>query len=198
MKKLVVLLAISIVIMTVVSGVFFYQLNTVQDENSNLKSEIFEVSNRLKVEQNHSSQLERQVNQLKNQKEQLEEEIVGLENRIHEFENPVYDVKIISLSVKENINTPVGVALFFDAYITIRNKGNNSVTGLVIFLKRIGDTNYLLGSGYRLLDTIQPGEEREIHAEIETNLGLAWKIKPIIHIATLRLGTLIIDEYTLT
>ncbi len=94
------------------------------------------------------------------------------------------------------------MALFFDAYITIKNNGNNVVTGLVIFLKRIGDGgtygDYLLGEGYALLDTIQPGEEKEIHAEIETNLGLAWKVKPIIHTATLRLGTIIVDKYTLS
>lgn len=181
MKKVVVFLVIMLVLLSVVSGYFFFENRNLNDQINGLRSEVGEYQ----IQMN-----------------QYETQTTELENRIDELENPVYDVKITSLSVIENINTPVGVALFFDTYITIRNNGNTAVTGLTIFLKRIGEGgtygDYLLGEGYALLDTIQPGEEQEIRAQIETNLGLAWKVKPITHLATLRLGTLIVDEYTLS
>lgn len=86
MKKLVVLLGISILVMAFISGLFFNQLNTVQDENNNLRTELFDVSDLLEKEQNQSIQLEAQVGQLQNQNKQLGEEILELEKNVNQLQ----------------------------------------------------------------------------------------------------------------
>jgi len=132
------------------------------------------------------------------QNSEMQNLILELENRIDELENPVYDIEITSFSVEEKWGNPGGLWVVFGANITIKNNGNNDVTGLIIFLKRLGDVNHLVGSGYKLLETLQAGEERVISAVIDSSVGEAWRYQPIIHVAILRLGTLVIDEYTLS
>ena len=191
MKRLVAALAIIIVVLGVVSGFLFYQNSELQNLNSEIQNELDEA-------QVSKSELENQVINLQNQSSELEAQILELENRVNELENPVYDVDITSFSVEETWYNPVGVTLIFDAYITIKNNGNNDVAGLVIFVKRIGDVNNLLGDGYTLISPLTAGEEREIHVDIFTSISVAWSHKPIFHVATLRLGTIIVDEYTLS
>jgi hypothetical protein len=191
MKRLVAALAIIIVGLGVVSGFLFYQNNEMQNRNS-------EIQNKLDEAQVSKSELENQVITLQNQSSELEAQILELENRVNELENPVYDVDITSFSVEETWYNPVGVTLIFDANVTIKNNGNNDVAGLVIFVKRIGDVNNLLGDGYTLISPLKAGEERKIHVDIFTSIGVAWSHKPFFHLATLRLGTIIVDEYTLS
>ena len=198
MKRLVAALAIIIVVLGVVSGFLFYQNSELQNLNSELRNQNSEIQNELDEAQVSKSELENQVINLQNQSSELEAQILELENRVNELENPVYDVDITSFSVEETWYNPVGVTLIFDAYITIKNNGNNDVAGLVIFVKRIGDVNNLLGDGYTLISPLTAGEEREIHVDIFTSISVAWSHKPIFHVATLRLGTIIVDEYTLS
>jgi predicted PurR-regulated permease PerM len=168
MNRLVAALAITIVILGVATGFLFYQ-------NSELQNQL--------DEQSHYSE--------------LENEILELENRIDELENPVYDIEITSFSVEEKSEYLGGTWIVFSANITIKNNGNTDVTGLIVFLERLGDVNHLVGSGYKLLETLHAGEERVVWAEINSGVGEAWRYQPIVHVATLRLGTLVIDEYTL-
>jgi uncharacterized protein YxeA len=198
MKRLVAVLVITIVILGVVSGFLVYQNIEMQNQNSELRNQNSEIEIQLDEQQIQNSELENQINNLQNQSSELEVQILELENRVNELENPVYDIDITSFSVDETWDNPVGVTLVFDAYITIKNKGNTDVAGLVVFVKRIGDVNYLLGDGYTLISPLKTGEEREIHVDIWTSISSAWKLKPIIHTATLRLGTIIVDEYTLS
>ena len=131
------------------------------------------------------------------QNSEIQNLILELENRIDELENPVYDIEITSFSVGEEEYLG-GLWIVFSTNITIKNNGNNDVTGLIVFLERLGDVNHLVGSGYKLLETLHAGEERVIRARIDSSVGEAWRYQPIIHVATLRLGTLVIDEYTLS
>jgi len=176
MNRLVAVLAITIVILGVATGFLFYQ-------NSELQNQL--------DEQSHYSELENEILE-------LESQIDELENRIEELENPVYDIEITSFSVEERWQNPGGMSLIFRTNVTIQNNGNNEVRGLVLFLKRVGDVNHLLGSNYVLLDTLHAGEELEINTWIQSNFDLAWAHKPIFHVATLKLGPEVIDEYTLS
>ncbi len=198
MKRLVAVLLITIVILGVASGFLVYQNIEMQNQNSELRNLNSEIQNQLDAQQIQNSELENQIINLQNQSSELEVQILELENRVNELENPVYDVDITSFSVDETWDNPVGVTLVFDAYITIKNNGNNDVAGLVVFVKRMGDVNHLLGDGYTLISPLEAGEERDIHVDIWTSIAVAWSHKPIFHLATLRLGTIIVDEYTLS
>jgi hypothetical protein len=183
MKRLAAVFVITTVILVVVSGFLVYQNIEMQYQNSELRNQKSEIENQLDEQQIQNSKLEAQI--------------LELENRVNELENPVYDIDITSFSVEETWNNPVGVTLIFDAYITIKNNGNNDVAGLVVFVERIGDVNNLLGDGYTLISPLKAGEEREIHIDIWTSIAVAWSHEPIFHLATLRLGTIIVDEYNL-
>ena len=198
MNRLVGALAITIVILGVASAFLFYQNSELQNQNSELRTQNSEIQNQLDEQQIQNSELENQIINLQNQSSELEAQILELENRVNELENPVYDIDITSFSVDETWDNPVGVTLVFDAYITIKNNGNNDVAGLVVFVKRMGDVNHLLGDGYTLINPLGAGEERDIHVDIWTSIAVAWSHKPIFHLATLRLGTIIVDENTLS
>lgn len=92
MKKIVGLLIISIIVVSVVSGLLFYQLNAVQDENSNLRSQLFEVNTQLDEEQNYTLQLESQVTELENQKAQLGSQTTELQNQTTQLESQVAEL----------------------------------------------------------------------------------------------------------
>ena len=174
--ELVAIFVIIIISLSIVCGHLFYQNSEPQNQLD---------------EQSHNSELENEILE-------LESQIDELENRIDELENPVYDVEITSFSVEERWQNPGGMSLIFRTNVTIQNNGNNEVRGLVLFLKRVGDVNHLLGSNYVLLDTLHAGEELEINTWIQSSFDSAWAHKPIFHVATLRLGPEVIDEYTLS
>ncbi len=191
MKKLIAALAITSVILGIATACLFYQTSELQHLNSELKSQNSEAQNQLAEQQIRSSEFQNQILE-------LETRIDELENRIDELENPVYDVEIVSFSVEEGWENPGGMWLIFRTNVTIQNNGNEDVRGLVLFLKRLGDVNHLLGSNYVLLDILHAGEELEVNTWIESSFDSAWAYKPIFHVATLRLGSEVIDEYTLS
>ena len=83
MKKLVVVLAISTIILGIVSGLLFYQLTSIQSLNSDLGSQNIEIQNQLDDIQINNSELQNQISE-------LEDQISRVTNRVNITEFKVY------------------------------------------------------------------------------------------------------------
>jgi hypothetical protein len=182
MKKLVGALAITIVVLGVVSGFLFYQNSEMQNLNSELRTQNLEIQNQLDGQQTDNIELQSQI--------------LELEKRVSELENPVYTVEITAFSVASTWYNPGGMAFGYKTNITIQNYGKNDVRGLTLLLKRFG-AGFGVGSTYVLLDTLHAGEERVIETSIPVDFALI-EYKPVKYVATLNMGPHVLDESILS
>jgi DNA repair exonuclease SbcCD ATPase subunit len=192
MKKLVGILAITIVILGIISGFLFYQLSLIQTQNTEIQNQNSGLQNQLddlKINNNELnsqiSDLQSQNNDLQNQFSELEVNNKELQNIIDEFTNKV---KIIKFSVSGFY--PIGGPIISSsANVTIQNMGINDVEKLTLEIKNTNAESYRTVLN---LDPLHSGEIREITARFQWILGSSGEL-----IAILKLDNEVLDEYIL-
>jgi len=136
MKKLVFVLATIIFLLIVVSGFLGYQLNSIQNLNSELRNQNSDLFNQNSELLNINSELEDHLNKVTNQASITRFSIVGF--------------------------TPsMGFVIYeSNVYVKIRNFGINDIEGLTLVIVCFGDEK--LAETVQI-DTFRAGEEQEIY-----------------------------------
>ena len=143
MNKLVVVLSITIVILGIVSGFLFYQLNAIQSLNRELGSQIAE---------------------LQNQNSELQNQISEQETQLSKYTNLV---KITDVTIESGFNPYIGLTLHNSVNVTIENLGVNDVEGLTLTIEHSSPS---VGKPYSL-EVLRSGEKREINGDLFSVVG---------------------------
>jgi len=118
MKKLVVVLSITIVILGIVNGFLFYQLNAIQNLNSEQRSKNVEIQNQLDELQIQNDELENQIAELQTQNSEFQNQISEQETQLSKYTNLV---KITEVTIESGIYPYIGLTLYNEANVTIEN-----------------------------------------------------------------------------
>jgi hypothetical protein len=161
MNKLVAVLGITIILLSSMCAILFYQINDTQTQNSELE--------------NQNSTLEAQVSDYQNQTEQLENRVSELElqnlelknqtNELEDLLDKVSDARYVIIT-EFNINGIYfigGVAAVSYVNITVENFGTNDVNDLKVVI------NATFGAMYPQsvqLGTIKSGETQKINTSV--------------------------------
>ena len=176
MNKIVVLLMISTVVMSVISGLLFFQLDAVQNENSKLSEELFDVNSQLEEEENNNLQLEEEILELENQRDELQTFVDEYTNRVNITEFSTYGFNPqVNLLISSNVN------------VTICNQGINDVRNLVFRIE--SSEGGWVQNKTSSFNIIRSGEEIKFKSVVYWTLGLNNKI-----VATVSTGDLILDQ----
>jgi len=184
MNKLVVVLVIIIVILGIVSGFLFFQLNAVQGLNSELRGQNAEIQTQLDELQIHNDELENQITELQNQNSELQNQISEQETQLGKYTNLV---KITEFTIKPGFNPFIGVMCQNSANVTIENLGVNDVEGLTLTIEHSSWEE--VAETYNL-DVLHSGEKREVRGNVFSACGYTGRVT-----VTLKLGNVTIDEY---
>jgi len=183
MNRLVAVLSITIVMLSIVSGFLFYQLNAIQSLNSELRSQNAEIQNQLDELQIQNGELENQITELQNQNSELQNRITEQETQLSKYTNLV---KITEVTIESGFHPYIGLTLVNRANVTIENLGVNDVEGLTLTIEHSSPS---VGETYSL-DVLRSGEKREINGDLFSVVGTTGWVT-----ITLKLGEVIIDEY---
>lgn len=185
--------------MSGISGLLFYQLITVEDENKELSDEIFEVNIQMEEEQTSSIQLESQVTELQNQTKQLQQNLTESEHQNNILKYKIAEatnrVKITEFIINETSPAPpTGVGMFSNFFVTVENFGINDVDDLrVVF----GTQYSIVGADRAYNDSIKIGLLREgASRTVNTHIQYPYSRRSLI--ATLVWGTIILDKRSIT
>jgi hypothetical protein len=170
MSKLIVVLAITIVILGIVSGFLFFQLNAVQDLNSEL--------------QIRNDELENQITGLENQISELQNQISEQETQLGKYTNVV---KITEVTIEPGFNPFIGVMCQNSANVTIENLGVNNVGGLSLTIEH---SSWEEAAETYYVGILHSGEKREVRGNVFSACGYSGQVT-----VTLKLGNITIDEY---
>lgn len=200
MKKTISLLIVPIVILSIVSGLLFNQLVAVQNENSEMKNDLFEANTQLEEERNASFQLESQIQLLEEEIRQIENELELVKNENDELQNQLelinssFNVKITNISRTRWANL-AGISLHLFFNITIQNTQANDVHDVILSVK-MKDLNKTVCSIYtKKPDVIHAGESKEVTGSIVTNYNYLSRVVDSDFVATLKTEDTVLDEY---
>ena len=182
MNKLILLLITPIVVLSIVSGLLLNQLIIVQNENSELRTEIFGVTSQLEEEQTVSLQLECRLSELGNR-------LAVIINK----------VKIIDFRTNGTIFPAIGgIGQYSDLVVTVANFGINDVENLTVVFDGQYYTSDLNYSDKWEIDigTVKVGESKTVN--LWDNLDGGFYANPASLVAQLMLDDMILDNRTLT
>jgi cell division protein FtsL len=190
MKRLVAVLAVTIVILGVVSGFLFYQNSEMQNQNSLLEAQISEYERNI-------GHLEAQILEVENQSLEFQNQISELQNKILEQEEQIgnlSDLVRIKGLLKYGWDNPGGLLMISTVNVTIENFGVNTVSGLSVLIEDVSDFQIGNWSDNETIqiEPVKPREIRTISTKIEWSLGSNGNTT-----ATLMLDNKIIDEFTI-
>lgn len=176
MKKIIGFLINSIIIVSIISTVFFFQLNGCHDENNILRDEIFDISNSLKEEQLQTAQLEEQVSELQTQVDDLQEQNNNLQTQIGQLNkfNTINSSSVVLTITNFTITgfAPLaGTWIWSDARITIQNLGTYNLEGLTLELTHPKDYPEGFPNPSTELESINASEEKTIVVK-----GVSWEL----------------------
>jgi DNA repair exonuclease SbcCD ATPase subunit len=190
MNKFVTALSTTIVIMVIVTGFLFHQLDAIQNLNSEQRRKNAEIQNRLDELQIQNAELENQITELQTLDSELQNLNSELQNQISEQEKQLRkctnSVKITDVRIESGIHPYIGLTLYNAAEVTIENIGINDVKGLTLKIEHSSASE----GQTRSLDVLRSGEEREIHCALFSVVGVTGWVT-----VTLKLGVVTIDEY---
>jgi uncharacterized protein YlxW (UPF0749 family) len=199
MNRLIIVLSAAIIILSLVSGFLFYQLNAVQSVNSELRNQNAEAQDQLGELQTQNDELENQILEMQNQNSELQNQIDALQNQNDEFQNQIKEQEIQLSNYTDLVEIAevevygfaplVGVTIRSAADVTIENIGVNDVEGLILSVVHSSTADHPHTEN---LDVLHLGEKRKINSYVFWAFGTIGNIT-----VTLNLGNVTLDEYTL-
>ena len=180
MKKKYVLVSVCII------ALLFGSAWLVNVQFNNLQSEIVGLK-----EQN--SELENQVKALQDQNQLMKDRILQLLEQFSEsYNSPLH---ITDFEWIGGFNPYVGLTLFYPVNVTIQNSGALEARGLSMVVKLVNmyDGRQIGHVGGTSIDTLLPGELREIQTGAYANLDLS--LADAVCVLTLKQGNTVIDEW---
>jgi hypothetical protein len=153
------------------------------------------------VAQKQVVDLRNQLTYYENSTDEIQTSIRNLESQLQGLENPIYNVTI------ENISSgpwfvPVGVAMFKDFNVTIKNVGNRDVGGLTFEFNILSDGVVWNSTGYDVsmtspeqLGILHVQDSIIVRAEIHSSLAVSFAEKTFV--VTVVLDDIVLDEGSL-
>ncbi len=173
-----------VVIMVVCLAVSMWLINS---QISSLNTQIAEL-------QTQNRELQNQTIELHEQNRKLDERIDQLLERLGEnYSSPV---NIVEFKWIGGFNPIVGVTLIDPINVTIKNDGATTVDGLSLGVRLINkyDDTQIGISGGTNIDSLQPGETRELETGVYTTIDTS--LDDAACVITLKLGGTVLDEWT--
>jgi hypothetical protein len=191
MNRLVGTLAITIVILGVVSGFLFYQNNELQKVNRELRNHNSEIQNQLDEQETDNIELQNQILELENQTLELQNQVNQL-TQLSTIKNSSIVVKVTNFTTS-GMSTIVGVLMESDATITIQNLGTNDLKGLTLAMVHIGDdpAASLMNHQSFKIESLEAGEEQTVSTNVYWALGAGVRV-----MISIKLDDIILDEYS--
>lgn len=159
MKSLVGILVLIAILLSVIGGFLFYQLNVMNSANTELISRNAEVQTQLEPLLSKNDELEDRVTELQNQSDELE---IRLEKYLNWVE--ITDFKAVS----HYINIPMPQPVSFN--VTVKNFGINDVENLTLIVES------QFGNVTNSLDVLHVGEKRVITVVLLTSGKVILKL----------------------
>jgi peptidoglycan hydrolase CwlO-like protein len=103
-NKLVAVLGAVIILLFVVCGVLFYQLDDLQNQNSALEGQVTEYKNQTGELQNQISELESQITECQNQTSKMKKQIDELEQQKLELQNQTLELESLIDKFTNRVN----------------------------------------------------------------------------------------------
>jgi hypothetical protein len=145
--------------------------------------------------------LRNQVTYYENFTDKIQTSIRNLESQLQNLENPIYNVTIVNISSGPWF-VPVGVAMFKDFNVTIKNVGNKDVGGLTFAFNILSDGVVWNNTGYDVgmtspeqLGILHVQDSIIVRAEIQSSLAVSFAEKTFA--VTVMLDNTVLDEGSL-
>jgi hypothetical protein len=188
MNRLVGTLAITIVILGVVSGFLFYQNNELQKVNRELRNHNSEIQNQLDEQETDNIELQNQILELENQTLEQQNQVNQLA-QLTTIKNSSIVVRVTDFTIP-GFSPMVGTWVESDANITIQNLGTNDLEGLTLTIVHPADYPSGIPTSPVELGTLSAGEERTVTTNVFWELGAGIKF-----VISIKLDDIILDEY---
>jgi hypothetical protein len=151
--------------------------------------------------QKQTTDLQNQLTDYENSTHTLQTQVNDLEAQLLGLQNPTFNVTIEDIS-SEPWFVPVGVAMFKEISVTIRNVGVRDVGGLTFEFKILANGTVWDSGSYEVgmaapdqLGVLHVQESAVIKAEIRSSLGVSFAGKTFV--VTVMLDKTVLDEGTL-
>jgi chaperonin cofactor prefoldin len=168
---------ILIVIVSIATWLVNNQISGLQSQNSDLQEQIDE--------------LQDQINSLKDQNSELQSQLNELENI-----NAAHDVKITAFAWVGGYSSLGQVNLFQSYRVTIKNMGNNNVSGLTLYVELLSvGTDRTIGDYTSQIDFIHAGEIVEIGGLVSVG-RIGSYAHTAVGVITLTVGDVLLDRWT--
>ena len=145
-----------------------------------LVSSIWVIQTKINDAQKQSIDLQNQLTFYENSTNALHTKVSNLETQIHELQNPIYNVTIESVT-SEPWYVPVGVAMFKDFSITVKNVGVRDVEGLTFKFEVLSNgtvwdnPNYEVGmTSPEQFGVLHVQESKVVGAGIRSSLAVSF------------------------
>jgi regulator of replication initiation timing len=193
MNKKITASAVIIVIVAASIATWFVnnQISELQSQNSDLQKQVNELQDQVNELQHQNKELQDQNSELQDQNSELQNQLFELENI-----NAAHDVKITAFAWVGGYSSLGQVNLFQSYKVTIKNMGNNNVSGLTLYVELLSvGTDRTIGDYTSQIDFIHAGEIVEIGGLVSVG-----RIDSYAHTAvgviTLTVGDVLLDRWT--
>ena len=167
-----------------------------------LVSSIWVIQTKINYAQKQSVDLQNQLTYYENSTNTLQTKVSNLKTQIHELQNPIYNVTIENIT-SEPWYVPVGVAMFKDFSITIKNVGVRDVEGLTFKFEVLSNgtvwdnQNYEVGmTSPQQFGVLHVQESKVVVAEIRSSLDVSFAGKSFV--VMVMLDKTVLDVQTVT
>jgi hypothetical protein len=154
--------------------------------------------------QKQADALQTQLEYYENSTSVLQVQVNNLEAQVNDLQHPVFNVTIESVT-SEPWFVPVGMALFKELYITIKNIGVNDVGGLTFEFKILTNGTVWESEYYEIalaapdqLGVLHVQESTIIRAEIQSSIGAGLETADKTFVVAVMLDNNVLDERTET
>lgn len=151
--------------------------------------------------QKQAVDLQNQLTYYENSTNTLQTHVSNLESQFRDLQNPICNVTIESVT-SEPWFVPVGMAMFKELYVTVKNVGVRDVGGLTFVFKILANDTVWDSEYYEVgmtapdqLGVLHVQESTIIRAEIRSSIGVSFAGKTFV--VTVMLDKTVLDERTL-
>jgi cell division protein FtsB len=189
-RKALAIVLITIVALSVTAWFFYSQISELQNQIGELQAQ-----NSALQEQN--SDLQEQNSDLQNQTDELQNQLIELQNKIDI--SAARDVKITDFEWKGGWYSLGQVNFFHNFVVTVRNMGDNNVSGLTLSIKLLsGELNATI-TGYTTQFNIGAKQMEIFSSSAEQDLPHFAQDPPLgalkVCVITLNLGDALVDQW---
>lgn len=162
-------------------------------------NQISELQNQINELQEQNEELQKQNNELQDQNRDLQHQISELQNQLIELENMINitrDVKITNFEWIGGYHSLGQVNLFQNFKVTIKNMGNNTVSGLTLSVKLLSvGTNAKIAEYTTQINITRAGQIVEISGDVSVG-AIGSYAHTAVGVITLTFGDVLLDQWT--